>query len=226
MTSKLTVRNIEGLTSGAGSDTVILRTGNADTVTVTNTAITMLGNLNIGTNSITATGNSVLTTTSANFKMADLTTNAFYRTGTWTPILSDSTASVAGATIHTLTPQIQQGYYLRIGDFVSVHWYYQTPGSSYAYTNGTSGAGQIQFHGLPFKVSARTNFFPVATCGTFDNWTGWGASYTPMGYGQTNDNYVALTYAYTDGVTPLQSQYHSAVDSFSVWSMHYITDDV
>ena len=43
MTSKLTVKNIEGLTSGAGNDTVIIRTGNADRVTVTNTAITIPG---------------------------------------------------------------------------------------------------------------------------------------------------------------------------------------
>lgn len=41
MTSQLNVKKIEGLTSGAGNDTVILRTGNADKVTVTNTAVTV-----------------------------------------------------------------------------------------------------------------------------------------------------------------------------------------
>jgi len=43
MTSQLNVKKIEGLTSGAGNDTVIIRTGNADRVTVTNTAITIPG---------------------------------------------------------------------------------------------------------------------------------------------------------------------------------------
>ena len=44
MTSKLTVKNIEGLTSGGGNDTVIVRTGNADRLTVSNAAVTMSGN--------------------------------------------------------------------------------------------------------------------------------------------------------------------------------------
>jgi len=152
-------------------------------------------------------------------------TGNFYRTGTWIPILSDSTATVAGATVHTGTPQIQQGYYVRIGDFVSVHWYYKTPGSAYGYTNGSSGAGQIQFHGLPFAVHAQSNFLPIATCGSFGNWTGWGTGYTPMGYGQGDDNYVNLTFADANGVSALLTSYHSTTNSFSLWSMHYITDD-
>lgn len=41
MTSKLTVKNIEGLTSGGGNDTVIVRTGNADRLTVSNAAVTV-----------------------------------------------------------------------------------------------------------------------------------------------------------------------------------------
>lgn len=76
MTSKLTVKNIEGLTSGAGNDTVIIRTGNADRVTVTNTTVTMsdnqtvsgdltvLGNTNISgsiVGDLTVTGNVVTT---------------------------------------------------------------------------------------------------------------------------------------------------------------------
>lgn len=76
MTSQLNVKKIEGLTSGAGNDTVIIRTGNADRVTVTNTAVTMsdnqtvsgnltvLGNTNISgsiVGDLTVTGNVVTT---------------------------------------------------------------------------------------------------------------------------------------------------------------------
>lgn len=165
-----------------------------------------------------------LDTTSSNFTLSDLTSNDFYRTGTWIPILSDSTATVAGATVHTGTPQIQQGYYVRIGDFVSVYWHYKTP-SSYNYTNGSSGNGQLQWHGLPFKIHAQSQYFPVASCGSFSNWSGWGSSYTPMGYGQNDANYIALVFADANTVNALLTAYHSTVDSTSIWSMHYITDD-
>ena len=54
MTSQLNVKKIEGLTSGGGNDTVIIRTGNADRVTVTNTAVTMSGNQTVtGTMNVT-----------------------------------------------------------------------------------------------------------------------------------------------------------------------------
>jgi len=230
MTSTLNVSKVEPL-SGSGTIHVGSDSSNTVSINTTTQAVTMLGNQIVsGSQSITGiltanTANAILTTTSSNFKMADLTTNPFYRTGTWTPILSETGATVAGATIHTGTPQIQQGYYARIGDFVSVHWHYQTPATGFSYTNGADGSGQLEFHGLPFKIHAQSNFYPVCSCGSFDNWSGWGTGYTPMGYGDVNSNNVFLTYAGEDGVSSLTSTYHSATDAFSIWSMHYITDD-
>jgi len=61
MTSQLNVKKIEGLTSGAGNDTVIIRTGNADRVTVTNTAVTMSGNQTVSGN-LTVSSNLVVST--------------------------------------------------------------------------------------------------------------------------------------------------------------------
>ena len=162
---------------------------------------------------------------SANFKMTDLSSNAFYRTGTWTPVLSDLSATVAGATIHTGTPGIQQGYYVRMGDFVSVHWYYQTPSTSYAYTNGSSGTGQLIFSGLPFKVHTQSQFYPAATCGYFANFQNWSSGYTPMGLGFLNTNTVRCYFADANGVSILTSANHSTLTSESLWSIHYITDD-
>ena len=223
MTSTLNVSKIEPL-SGSGTMHVGSDSSNTITINTTTKAVTMLGNLNVS-GVLTGTGNSVLTTTSSNFKLADLTTNAFYRAGTWTPILSDSTASSAGATVHTGTPQIQQGHYVRIGDFVNLNWVYQTPSTSFSYTNGSSGAGRLQWHGLPFKIGAQANNQPVCVCGYFDNWTGWVQGYTPMGHGKENTNHTEHYYADTDGVTNLVSARHSAVNSISYWSMNYITDD-
>lgn len=162
---------------------------------------------------------------SANFKMTDLTSNAFYRTGTWTPVASSSGATTTGATIHTGTPQIQQGYYVRIGDFVSVHWTYKFPSTSFSYTNGAAGSDQLRFHGLPFKIHAQSHFYPIATCGYFSSWSGWPSGFTPMAYGQTNSNEVRCVNATTNGVASLSLSYHSAANAQSIWSLHYITDD-
>jgi hypothetical protein len=160
--------------------------------------------------------------------MTDLNSNAFYRTGTWTPILSDQSATDTNATIHTGTPAVQLGWYQRVGNVVNVQWHYQTPASSFSYTNGSSGTGQLSFSGLPFTVANLTGYYPIANCGYFaalDGWDGSGYGYPVQGIGVYNTKQVHCNYPYALGVTNVVSSSHSNLNSQSIWSMTYLTDD-
>ena len=167
-------------------------------------------------------------TTSSTFKMTDLNSNAFYRVGTWTPILSDLSATDTTATIHTGTPQIQLGRYQRIGDVVHVQWHYKTPSSSFSYTNGSSGTGQLNWAGLPFTVANISDYYAAANCEYFAGLSGWdsaGGGYPFQGIGIYNTKQVHCNYPYINGVTSVVSSSHSNTNSQSIWSMTYLTDD-
>lgn len=151
-------------------------------------------------------------------------TGNFYRSGTWTPILTDDSATDTDASIHTGTPQYQLGWYERVGDVVTVNWYYQAP-SSFGYTNGSSGTGHLRFTGLPFKIANQTGYYPVAPCGYFASWSGWAAGYTPMGLGFPNTKYMACYNSQSNGAGEITSASHSTVSSSSIWSMTYRTDE-
>lgn len=154
----------------------------------------------------------------------DFDGQSFYRTGTFTPILSDASATVAGATIHTGTPAIQAGFYQRTGDIVHINFYYQTP-ASYSYTNGSNGTGALEFHGLPFTIDDTTNYYPAASCGYFASFNGWAAGYTPMGIGVVNTKKISIYLPNTNGSTAVLSASHSTTNSASIWSMTYLTKD-
>ena len=91
-----------------------------------------------------------LETTASTFKMTDLSSNAFYRTGSWTPVWSSDGATDVTQSITTGTYGAQFGQYVRIGDLVSFTGYLQSP-SSWSYTNGGATGQQIYVYGLPFK---------------------------------------------------------------------------
>ena len=154
----------------------------------------------------------------------DFDGQSFYRTGTFTPILSEAGATVAGATIHTGTPAIQVGFYQRTGDIVHINFYYQTP-ASYNYTNGSNGTGHLEFHGLPFTIDDTANYYPAATCGYFVNLNGWAAGYTPMGLGIVNTKKINVYLANTNSSTAVSSASFSTTSSGSIWSMTYLTKD-
>jgi hypothetical protein len=152
-------------------------------------------------------------------------TGNFYRSGTWTPILTDGSATDTDASIHTGTPQNQLGWYERVGDVVTVTWYYQTPLSSFSYTNGSSGTGHLRFTGLPFKLLNDTGYYPVASCGYYSAWGSWTAGNTPMGLGFPNNKYVAFYNAGAAAASSLASSHHSEIGSSSIWSITYRTDE-
>ena len=91
-----------------------------------------------------------LETTASTFKMTDLSSNAFYRTGTFTPVWSSSGATDVTQSITTGTYGAQFGQYVRIGDLVSFTGFLQSP-STWTYTNGGALNQELYVYGLPFK---------------------------------------------------------------------------
>ena len=169
--------------------------------------------------------NLAIDTTSSTFKMTDLTSNAFYRIGTWTPILSSSNATDTSLSVITGTNATEQGNYVRIGDIVHCNFYLILPSASFSFTNGASGTDSAKIRGLPFNIHNLTNYYPVASCGYFANWTGWTASYTPMGYLSAADQSLNLTYAVATGTSAISLSAVGYQSAAMIYSFTYKTDD-
>ena len=173
----------------------------------------------------TNTQDAISIDTSGNVALNQVGTGNFYRTGTWTPVITSSAATNPDATVQTGTPTYQHGHYVRIGNFVSVQWIYGNPSSSFSYTNGAIASNDLRFAGLPFTVAALTNYYPAGHIGSFATWSGWLASYTPYGYGLAGTKRFVCIYAGANGSTAIQLTHHGATSSNSIWSMSYITSD-
>lgn len=169
--------------------------------------------------------NLAIDTTSSTFKMTDLTSNAFYRIGTWTPILSSNNATDTSLSCINQTNATEQGHYVRIGDIVHCNFYLILPSVSFSFTNGASGTDSTFIRGLPFNIQNLTNYYPVASCGYFANWTGWTASYTPMGYLNVGNQALHLTHATTGGTSPIQLASVGFQSAAMIYSFTYKTDD-
>ena len=166
-----------------------------------------------------------LETTSSTFKMTDLTSNAFYRTGTWTPILSSNNATDTSLSVINQTNSIEQGHYVRIGDIVHCNFYLVLPSVSFSFTNGASGTDSAKIRNLPFNIQNLTDYYPVASCGYFANWTGWTASYTPMGYLTPVSQALNLTHAVAAGTSNIQLASIGFQGAAMIYSFTYKTDD-
>ena len=86
-------------------------------------------------------------TTSSTFKMTDVSSNAFYRTGTWT-------ATDASGNGLSLTQDVT-AQYVRIGDLVYVNFYVTYPSSG-----GNSSTAVIG--GLPFQAATNKGYHYLA----------------------------------------------------------------
>ena len=162
--------------------------------------------------------------TSGNVALNQVGTGTFYRTGTFTPVISSSAATDQDATVQTGTPTFQHGHYVRIGDFVSVQWIYGNP-TSFSYTNGVGGGNDLRFAGLPFTIASLPNYYPGGHIASFASWQNWTASYTPYGYGLAGTKRFVCIYAVANGSSAIQLTHHGAASSNSIWSMSYITSD-
>ena len=165
-------------------------------------------------------------TTSSTFKMTDLSTNAFYRKGTWTPVLISSGATDDTISIYSGTPQNQYGEYTRIGDTVNVTGRVKQTASTVSYTNGGANGQTLIATGLPFNVSnTDANYYPSGSVGYFAGWTGWGTGYTPMPLAYPNTPYIYFYYAGSNGVSALHVDYLKTSNADIFFSLTYRTDD-
>ena len=120
-------------------------------------------------------------------------TGNFYRTGTFTPFYSGSTATVAyeSDVFTTASYQRQFGTYVRIGDLVNVNLQILLDHSAAAYQNGGTGTAGTAIQGLPFRVKNLTNYLPGTSTIFFnvDTTMGW-TGYSLTGLGVTNAKYI------------------------------------
>lgn len=163
-------------------------------------------------------------TTSSIFKMTDLTSNAFYRTGTFTPAFSSQSATDPDASIATAY-DAQVGHYTRIGNLVRIDATIITDSVSWVYTNGGASGQNLTIVGLPFTVKNVTNYYPSISVGSFASWDGWTTSYTPMGYGVFNTKRINMVFANANGVSAVTTAHIGTLSSNIVFSMTYETDD-
>ena len=172
----------------------------------------------------TNTQDAISIDTSGNVALNQVGTGTFYRTGTFTPVITSSAATDPDAITVTGTPTFQHGHYVRIGDFVSVQWIYGNP-TSFGYTNGAASSSDLRFAGMPFTIAALPNYYPPGHIGSFASWSGWNAGYTPYGYGLAGTKRFVCVYAAQNGTNAIQQTHHGAASSNSIWSMSYITSD-
>ena len=175
-------------------------------------------------------------TTSSTFKMTDLSTNAFYRTGTFTPYYSAQNATVnyVSDVFTTASYQRQLGYYVRIGDLVTVQLQIMMDFSAAAFQNGGTASGETIVQGLPFNIANKTLYYPMSTTVYYnvDNVMGW-SSYNLIALGIYNTKYCAMYFPSAGGtVSPVQLQTwyytlggHQSYDSQMIFQMTYETDE-
>lgn len=162
-------------------------------------------------------------TTSSTFKMTDLTSNAFYRTGTFTPEFSSTVATDPTAGILTGTYGSQIGEYTRVGDLVHVDILVKAP-STISYTNGGASGQLVTIVGLPFRIKNLTNYFPAGNFGSFNGWN-WVANSTPTVIGVPNTKTVYLMYTTATASTQLFTTNVVLANAQTVLSLTYLTDE-
>ena len=173
----------------------------------------------------TNTQDAISIDTSGNVALNQVGTGTFYRTGTFTPVLTSSAATNPDAITHTGTPTFQHGHYVRIGDFVSVQWIFGCP-TSFSYTNGVSGTSDgLRFSGMPFTIAALANYYPLETYWKFCFLEWVQVGYTPYGYGLAGTKRFVCVYAVANGSNAIQPTHHASSGANQIWSMSYITSD-
>ena len=151
------VVDAEPFTSGDTSDLpgrLVFSTTDDGAGTATERArITSTGELLVGTTTTTANGGKIQVSNGITFPAtqvacSDVNTLDDYEEGTWTPVISGTTAAGAG------TYSVQVGRYTKIGNKVTAHlnltW------------SAHTGTGNMNIGGLPFTAANVTNLTPAA----------------------------------------------------------------
>lgn len=166
-----------------------------------------------------------LETTTSTFKMTDLSSNAFYRTGSWTPVWSSSGATDVTQSVTTGTYGAQFGQYIRIGDLVTFTGYIQSP-TSWAYTNGGASGQQVYVYGLPFKgASSNGGSEQWGTSVNYHSNMDWQAGISIQGMVKDDGKFIRLYYmgAVTSG--NVQLSHIDRASSFIYFSGAYRTEE-
>ena len=150
-------------------------------------------------------------------------TGEFYRTGTFTPAYSSTSASNINASIFAAYTH-QVGFYTRIGNIVHAQISLKMPASR-TYVNGGGNGQGLQVINLPFNVANNANQHSGISCGEFSEFTGWADSYTPMGYALINTKRIRLTIASSDGIVESSTTYVNNANSLLAFSITYPTDE-
>ena len=138
---------------------------------------------------------------SANFKMTDLSTNAFYRTGTFVPHWSTANVTTAYETdaFGSGSYLTQAGTYIRIGDLVHANFNLRLDYSAASYANSAAGGQSLSIYGLPFKVKNVSTYFPETSTVYFHFAAqGW-EKMSLMGFATPDKRYVKFRYSTTNG---------------------------
>lgn len=163
----------------------------------------------------------------ANLKLSnDLTSDANtlddYEEGTWTPVFCKAGSGETMYVNNGLT--IFHADYLKIGKYVYVSCYIQND-TSFNYASGRSSGESLGLKGLPFTVSnspTNSGSHPIYV-GYFASWTGWSASYTPMGYFDAGSDRISFVYATTNTVTNVTATFLYSSSSAIILSGWYRT---
>lgn len=184
--------------SGTGNVYVIYRGYAERTVRIEldNTSTITANTLNVGTiKDNSGTNNALVIDSSGNVALSQVGTGTFYRTGTFTPEYSSTTATDPTAGILSGTYVLQVGEYVRIGDLVHADIVISSPTGTASYTNGGASGQNLTIVGLPFTVKNLTDYNASATVSYYTNYSAWGASYTPMGYAAYNTKIITMGFA-------------------------------
>ena len=233
-----TANTIGGLAALSASDIVEILVYDiftvADTVPASSGG-TFSGGVTMG-GALTATAgasSNAVSLQSANFKMTDLTTNAFYRSSTFTPFYTSSGTTVPYESDMLTAPSysVQIGNYVRIGDMVHATLFLRIDESAAAFTNGGAEGEFLAVQGLPFKVKNVTNYYPTTSSIYFgvDSAGGW-ASYNWVGFGRPDKKDIVLYYSSAGGtVSPVDTvavfRAAGSTDSEVMMQLTYETDE-
>jgi hypothetical protein len=166
-----------------------------------------------------------LETTASTFKMTDLSSNAFYRTGSFTPVWSSTGATDVTQSITTGTYGNQVGQYIRIGDLVNFSGLIQSP-PTWTYTNGGATGQSVYIYGLPFKgASSNLGNEQWGVSINYHSALSWAQSLTITGMVRNNEKFIRLFYFGDSTSGNVDTSHVGLANSFIYFSGSYRTEE-
>ena len=141
-----------------------------------------------------------------------------YEEGVWTPYFTSGGVTNAFASNLFSSYGHQKGRYTKVGRHVFLTGYIEISGTTYA--NGGADNQDLGIAGLPFATD-NSQTYPSISVGWFNNWSGWSASYTPMGYIENNTSHIRMTFAAANGIDRIQSNHVQNGGAGILFSVHY-----